>query len=75
MSGLLLAFARALGEFGATLMVLGVQSHRMTLPISVYIDYEQGELGQAMAAVLTLIGASLALIMAYNRSSLSIQDR
>src|SRR6478735_7865786 len=35
-SGLLLAFARALGEFGATLMVFGIQEHRRTLPVSIY---------------------------------------
>src|SRR4029079_2341549 len=36
MSGLLLAFARALGEFGATVMVLGDQEKFQTLPISIY---------------------------------------
>ena len=38
-SGLLLAFARALGEFGATMMVFGNQEDRQTLPISIYQDY------------------------------------
>src|SRR5436305_1880758 len=35
-SGLILAFARALGEFGATLMVFGGQPARVTLPILIY---------------------------------------
>ena len=50
-SGTVLAFARALGEFGATLMVFGWQPGRTTLPISIYADFEQGVLGHATPAV------------------------
>jgi molybdate transport system permease protein len=74
-SGLLLAFARALGEFGATVMVLGWQSRRVTLPISIYADFEQGEWGHATAAVVLLSIVSLALMLAYNRSALGGQER
>jgi molybdate transport system permease protein len=65
-SGLLLAFARALGEFGATMMVFGWQPRRLTLPISIYADYEQGELSHATAAVVALSLVSLSLVLAYN---------
>jgi molybdate transport system permease protein len=65
-SGLLLAFARALGEFGATMMVFGWQPRRVTLPISIYADYEQGELAHATAAVVALSLISLGLVLAYN---------
>jgi molybdate transport system permease protein len=65
-SGLLLAFARALGEFGATMMVFGWQPRRITLPISIYADYEQGELAHATAAVIALSLISLGLVLAYN---------
>ena len=65
-SGLLLAFARALGEFGATMMVFGWQPNRVTLPISIYADYEQGELAHATAAVIALSLISLGLVLAYN---------
>jgi molybdate transport system permease protein len=65
-SGLLLAFARALGEFGATMMVFGWQPRRVTLPISIYADYEQGELAHAAAAVVALSVISLGLVLAYN---------
>jgi molybdate transport system permease protein len=65
-SGLLLAFARALGEFGATMMVFGWQPGRITLPISIYADYEQGELDHASAAVVALSVISLGLVLAYN---------
>ena len=73
-SGLVLAFARALGEFGATLMVFGWQPGRVTLPISVYADYEQGEFGNATAAVIALLVVSLALIGAYNASAAGRRD-
>jgi molybdate transport system permease protein len=65
-SGLLLAFARALGEFGATMMVFGWQPRRITLPISIYADYEQGDLTHATAAVIALSLISLGLVLAYN---------
>jgi molybdate transport system permease protein len=74
LSGILLAFARALGEFGATIMVFGWQPHKLTLPISIYADYEQGQLIAATGAVIALSTVSLTLIMAYNASSAGKQD-
>jgi molybdate transport system permease protein len=73
-AGLILAFARSLGEFGATAMVLGIQPDRTTLPISIWADYEQGNLTHAAAAVAGLSAVSLALVMAYNASSVSRQE-
>jgi molybdate transport system permease protein len=73
-SGLVLGFARALGEFGATMMVFGWQSRRVTLPVSIYADYVAGELENATAAVIALTAVSLLLITAYNRSTLSRQE-
>ena len=71
---MILAFARALGEFGATMMVFGIQPNRLTLPISIYDDYLASELEHATAAVIALTAVSLLLIMAYNRSALSRQE-
>jgi molybdate transport system permease protein len=73
-SGLLLAFARALGEFGATVMVLGDQERFQTLPISIYTDYVAGDLARATGAVLALTGISLVVILLYNRSPLGKRD-
>jgi molybdate transport system permease protein len=73
-SGVLLAFARALGEFGATVMVFGWQPGRVTLPISIYAAYEQGELETAGLAVLALCAVSLGLVMAYNASVVGRRD-
>jgi molybdate transport system permease protein len=67
-SGLMLAFARALGEFGATVMVFGWQPGRETLPIAVYRHYEAGDFAAAGASVAVLTSLSFALIFAYNHS-------
>ena len=69
-SGLLLAFARALGEFGATVMVMGDLPGKQTLPISIYNDYIGGTLRDAAPAVVALTIVSLAVILLYNRSTL-----
>ena len=73
-AGLILAFARALGEFGATAMVLGMQPDRLTLPISIWVDYVDRNFTHAAAAVMALTAVSLALVMAYNASSASRQE-
>jgi len=69
LSGVILAFARALGEFGATIMVFGWQSDRITLPISIYADYVNGDMGHAIGAVAALMLISLAVISLYNRGN------
>ncbi|HEX3355430.1 MAG TPA: molybdate ABC transporter permease subunit [Tepidisphaeraceae bacterium] len=73
-SGLLLAFARALGEFGATVMVFGNSEDRLTLPISVYVDYEQNQWSHALPAVLFLTAVSLVVIVIYNRLPVTRQE-
>jgi molybdate transport system permease protein len=72
--GLLLAFARALGEFGATMMVLGNFAGRQTLPISIYDDYIAGDLWRAVPGIVALTGISLVVILIYNRSPLARRD-
>ena len=73
-AGTILAFARALGEFGATAMVYGVDSHRATLPITVWIDYLDRNLRHAATASAVLAAVSLALVLAYNASAVSRQE-
>ena len=67
-SGLLLAFARALGEFGATVMVMGSQPGKQTLPILIYDRYLTGEMAAAAPAVVLLAAVSFGVIVLYNRS-------
>ena len=59
---------------GATAMVLGIQPGRLTLPISIWVDYDHGDLAHASLAVAALTAVSLALVMAYNASSASRQE-
>ena len=80
-AGLLLAFARALGEFGATVMVLGIQPQRdnpfepgKTLPISIYVDAESGQMLRAIPAVALLVAISMLVIFAYNRWGIRSTD-
>jgi len=72
-SGVMLAFARALGEFGATVMVFGIRENKLTLPLSIYFDYTDNNMGRAMPAVVILCLLSLAITLLYNRSALSRQ--
>jgi len=73
-AGLLLGFARALGEFGATLMVLGDIPGQTTLPISLYDATSGNDYGQALGAVLALSAISLTVVFIYNRMPLSRQE-
>ena len=66
-AGLLLAFARAVGEFGATDMVMGNLDGRQTLPIAIYNQTLNGDLHQAAPAVWTLTALALAIVLLYNR--------
>jgi len=53
MSGLVLAFARALGEFGATLMVAGnIPGQTQTIPTAIYYAVQVGD----QASANTLVG-------------------
>jgi molybdate transport system permease protein len=66
-AGLLLAFARALGEFGATLMVLGDLPGRRTLPIVIFDSTAGQDYSQAIPAVLALSAVSLIVVLIFNR--------
>jgi molybdate transport system permease protein len=62
-AGVLLAFARALGEFGATIMVAGsIPRQTTTLPVAIYQDVENGADGHAwLLAAVSLAIAFFAL--------------
>ncbi len=66
-SGVLLTFARALGEFGATVMILGIQDRSNTLPLFVYEQFEELTPQGMIPAVLVLTGVTLVVIAIYNR--------
>ena len=68
LAGLVLAFARALGEFGATLMLAGnIPGKTATVPLAIYTAVETGETGEVLALVGLLTGLSCAVLVAAGR--------
>jgi len=62
LAGLVLAFARALGEFGATLMVAGnIPGKTNTMPLEIFATYQQGNDARALGYVAVLTVSSLAI--------------
>jgi molybdate transport system permease protein len=43
LGGMILAFARALGEFGATIMVVGYMSNTLTLSLAIFQSVQLGD--------------------------------
>ena len=68
LAGLVLAFARALGEFGATLMLAGnIPGRTTTVPLAIYTAVQTGESGAALALVGILTALSCAVLIAAGR--------
>jgi len=68
LAGLVLAFARALGEFGATLMLAGnIPGRTQTVPLAIYTAAQTGETGEALWLVVMLTLLSGAVLVAANR--------
>jgi molybdate transport system permease protein len=68
LAGLVLAFARALGEFGATLMLAGnIPGKTATVPLAIYTAVQTGERSTALLLVGILTALSCLVIVAANR--------
>jgi len=68
LAGLVLAFARALGEFGATLMLAGnIPGKTATVPLAIYTAAQTGDDATALLLVGVLTVLSCAVIVAANR--------
>jgi len=62
LAGLVLAYARALGEFGATMMVAGnIPGRTQTLPIAIYDAVQSGD--QTEANILTFLLTIVAILL------------
>lgn len=67
-AGLALAFARAMGEFGATLMVAGnIPGRTQTASIAIYDAVQAGRLDQANVLALVLSGVTGVLLLLLTR--------
>src|SRR5699024_1662 len=56
LAGLVLTFARALGEFGATLMIAGyIPNQTETIPLAIYFAVESGNRDEALYWVISIL--------------------
>ncbi len=63
-AGVALGFARALGDFGATVMVAGnIPGHTQTLPIAVYDYVQAGNDSAAATGALVLAGIAVVVLL------------
>lgn len=66
-AGAVLSFARALGEFGATLMVAGnIPGKTQTIPVAIFFAAEGGEMGKALIWVILIFSVSLTVMTLMN---------
>ncbi|MDS9470685.1 molybdate ABC transporter permease subunit [Sporosarcina pasteurii] len=67
LSGLVLSFARALGEFGATLMLAGyIPNVTDTIPLAIYFAVESGNMDMAKFWVFIIIAFGFSAILWLN---------
>lgn len=67
LSGLVLSFARGLGEFGATLMIAGyIPNKTDTIPIAIYFAVESGQTEVAQFWVMIIVALGFSTIMWLN---------
>ena len=75
-AGVLLSYARALGEFGATLMLAGaIPGKTETIPIAIFIASESGAVDRALWLVIVMLVISLGIITAVNYWTEENRDR
>jgi molybdate transport system permease protein len=64
-AGLVMTWARSLGEFGATIMFAGnVEGRTQTLPLVVYGEFQGGDLNASIAAAAILVIAAFGVLVA-----------
>ncbi|WP_082129960.1 molybdate ABC transporter permease subunit [Aneurinibacillus tyrosinisolvens] len=67
LAGLVLAFARALGEFGATLMIAGyIPGKTDTIPLAIYFAVEAGQMEKAVFWVVIIVALGFSSIVWLN---------
>ncbi len=68
LAGLVLTFSRALGEFGATMMLAGnIPGRTNTLTLDIFRSFSAGDDSRAAVAVVLLTGISFAVVFASER--------
>lgn len=68
--GIVLSFARALGEFGATLMIAGnIPGKTQTMPLAIFFEVQAMDYKGAMLWVMTIVAISVVMILILNKWS------
>lgn len=68
LAGAVLAFCRALGEFGITLMVAGnIPGRTQTLPLAIYDRVQANQMDEANALALVAVGIVVVLLFGLSR--------
>ena len=76
LAGVILSFARAFGEFGATMMLAGnISGKTQTMPLAIYEAMAAGENGVAAWLAVILTGISLTVVYLTNRLSRPAAER
>jgi molybdate transport system permease protein len=66
-AGTVLAFARSLGEFGATVMVAGnIPGHTTTVPLAIFFEADAGDMRAAGLYALVISALCMALVVSLN---------
>lgn len=74
LTGVILCWTRALGEFGATLLFAGnLEGTTQTMPLAIYVGFEQS-LGVAVVLSVVLVIVSLAFLIVLRRLELQSQE-
>jgi molybdate transport system permease protein len=76
LAGIILSFARAFGEFGATMMLAGnISGKTQTMPLAIYEAMAAGEDGTAAWLAVILTGISLTVVYLTNQLSSPVERR
>ncbi len=74
-AGIILSFMRALGEFGATLMIAGnIPGRTQTMPLAIFFSVESGQTGQALGLSAIIMSVSVCVVALIGYISRQQQD-
>ena len=78
LAGTVLAFARAMGEFGATLMLAGnIPGRTQTMPVAIFSAAEGGDMRAALGwvAIIVLLSLGIIRLLHYERKTRAVTAR
>lgn len=68
LTGVILTFVRALGEFGATLMIAGnIPGKTQTIPVAIFFQVEGGNFSGALGLAAVALAISISALICLNR--------